>query len=115
LLDEVEYVADQVAFLHEGKLAWNGPLQEIKSQYRSFTLHFPESCAKAPQLDGALSWEGSGLEWTCLCEGDTEAARRATAQLGATVVEESEPSLEEIFVARVSGKRNQRILAGKQG
>ena len=114
LLDEVEYVADQVAFLHEGKLAWNGPLQEIKSQYRSFTLHFPQPCAKAPQLEGALSWEGSGLEWTCLFEGDVDAGRRAAAQFGATVVEESEPSLEEIFVARVTDKRNRRVLTGSE-
>jgi ABC-2 type transport system ATP-binding protein len=115
LLDEVEYVADQVAFLHEGKLAWNGPLQEIKSQYRSFTLHFPQPCAKAPQLEGALSWEGSGLEWTCLYEGEIESGRLDAGQLGASIVEESEPSLEEIFVARVTGKRNRRVLAGKEG
>ena len=115
LLDEVEYVADQVAFLHEGKLVWNGSLQEIKSQYRSFTLHFPEARAKAPQLEGALSWEGSGLEWTCLCEGDAASGRRAAASLNATIVEETEPSLEEIFVARVTGKRNRRVLAGKEG
>jgi ABC-2 type transport system ATP-binding protein len=115
LLDEVEYVADQVAFLHEGKLAWNGPLQEIKSQYRSFTLHFPQPCAKAPQLEGALSWEGSGLEWTCLYEGNIESGRLAAGKLGAAIVEESEPSLEEIFVARVTGKRNRRVLAGKEG
>ena len=114
LLDEVEYVADQVAFLHEGKLVWNGPLQEIKSQYRFFTLHFPQPCAKAPQLDGALSWEGSGLEWTCLFAGDVESGRHAAAQLGASIVEESEPSLEEIFVARVTGKRKRRVLAGKE-
>jgi len=115
LLDEVEYVADHVAFLHEGKLVSNGPLQDIKSQYLSFTLHFPTPCDRPPQIDAALSWEGSGLEWTCLCEGGAEAGRRAMASLNATIVEEAEPSLEEIFVARVTGKRNRRVLAGKEG
>lgn len=115
LLDEVEYVADHVAFLHEGKLVSKGPLQDIKSQYRSFTLHFPTPCDKPPRFDGALTWEGSGLEWTCLCEGGAEAGHRAAATLSATIVEEAEPSLEEIFIARVTGKRNRRVLAGKEG
>ena len=115
LLDEVEYVADHVAFLHEGKLAWNGPLTDIKSRYRSFTLHFPTPCATPPTIDGALSWEGSDLEWTCLFEGDIETGRGTAAKLGAAIVEEAEPSLEEIFVARVTGKRNRRVLAGREG
>ncbi len=112
LLDEVEFVADQVAFLHGGKLAWNGPLLEIKARYRTVTLHFPQPLAAAPRFDGALSWEGSGLEWTCLCEGGAEAGHQAAAQLGAAIVEEGEPSLEDIFVALVSGKRNRRVLMG---
>lgn len=113
LLDEVERMADHVAFLHEGRLVDTAPLTELKAKYRVFTLHFEKPCPTAPKFDGALSIEGSGLEWTFLCEGDPDAAPRAASQLGATLVEQGEPSLEEIFVARVKGQRAQRALSGQ--
>ena len=109
LLDEVEYVADHVAFLHEGKVVSSAPLPDIKAGYRSFTLHFAEPRAEAPVLNGALSCEGGGLEWTYLCEGGPEVGHRAAAELAASLVEDSEPSLEDIFVARVRGRRVKRL------
>jgi ABC-2 type transport system ATP-binding protein len=116
LLDEVEYVADYVAFLHEGKVVSSAPLPDIKAGYRSFTLHFTEPRADAPVFEGALSCEGAGLEWTYLCEGGPEVGRRTASELGATLVEESEPTLEEIFVARVRGRRISRLaIARKEG
>lgn len=110
LLDEVEYVADQVAFLHEGRLVSSGPLADIKAEYRVFTLHFDSSPPQAPMLESALTCDGAGLEWTFLTQGGPDAARRAAAQLSASVAEDGEPSLEEIFVARVRGKRGKTAV-----
>lgn len=105
LLDEVEYVADHVAFLHEGRLVASGPLTEIKAAYRLFTLHFSQPPSLPPVLPNALSREGGGAEWTFLCEGGRESVERAATALGAVIAEEGEPSLEDIFVARVRVRR----------
>ncbi|HPO12419.1 MAG TPA: ABC transporter ATP-binding protein [Candidatus Hydrogenedentes bacterium] len=110
LLDEVEYVADHVAFLHEGRLAFSAPLADIKAEYRLFTLHFDTPPPQPPLIETALTRTGAGLEWTFLTQGDPDIPQRAAAQFGASVVDAGEPSLEEIFVARVRGKRTK--LAG---
>ncbi len=105
LLDEVEYVADHIAFLHEGRLIASGPLSDIKAAHCLFTLHFKQAPAAPPVVPNTISREGGGSEWTFLCEGGHESAHRAAAELGAVIAEEEEPSLEDIFVARVRGRR----------
>jgi ABC-2 type transport system ATP-binding protein len=112
LLDEVEYVADQIAILHEGRIVESGPLNDIKAAHTVFTLHFATLPATPPRLESALSCEGSGNEWTFLCKGGPDLAERAAAQLGATVAEKEAPTLEDIFVARVRGRRAASIKEG---
>ncbi len=100
LLDEVERVADTVAMINKGKLVLCASMDEIKAQHHTLTLHFPEPVAAPPKITGALSIEGRGREWTIVCNGEMSAARAAINTLGATIVEETTPSLEDIFVAR---------------
>ena len=111
---EVECVADHVAFLHEGRIVASAPLTEIKQDYRLFTVQFPKPYERAPVFDGALSSEGTGNEWTFLCQGEAEIGRHAARQLGGSIVEEGEPSLEEIFVARVRGNRAKHAMSAKE-
>jgi ABC-2 type transport system ATP-binding protein len=103
LLEEVERVADVVAMIHAGRLVLAGPIDEIKEAHRWLTLRFPEPLAQKPALPGMLACEGEGREWAVLCNGASEALRGAAAALGAVVLEERTPSLDEIFVARVKG------------
>ncbi len=105
LLDEVERVADDIAMIHRGRLVLCGPLDQIKAEHHRLTVRFEEAPSKAPELPGALSCEGGGREWTAVCNGELQALRAFVATLGAQVVEESVPSLEDIFVARVGAKR----------
>ncbi|MCX7011037.1 MAG: ABC transporter ATP-binding protein, partial [Candidatus Sumerlaeota bacterium] len=100
LLDEVERVADEAAMIHRGRVALCAPVDQIKGSHHRLTLHFEEPQATAPSLPGALSCEGAGREWTFLCDGAMTELKRAAAALGAQVVDEAVPSLEEIFVAR---------------
>ena len=100
LLDEVERVADEAAMIHRGRVALCGPLDQIKKSHHRLTLHFAEPQGGPPSLAGALSCEGAGREWTFLCNGAMAELKRAAAALGAQVVEEAVPSLEEIFVAQ---------------
>lgn len=101
LLDEVERVADAIAIIHEGKVLLDGPLDSIKESHRRLTLHFPHPCDQPPRLVGALSCTGGGNEWTFLCNGGADQLRRAAEALGARVVADAAPSLDEIFVSRI--------------
>ena len=101
LLDEVERVSDRVAMLHNGRLVLAGPLDEIVGAHRRLVLNFPEPQTQHPVLPGAISWEGDGREWTIVCNGELDRLKESAGNIGASVVEESAASLEEIFVARV--------------
>ncbi|SIO43486.1 ABC-2 type transport system ATP-binding protein [Singulisphaera sp. GP187] len=111
LLDEVERVSDHVAMIDRGRIVLCGPLDAVKAAHRRLTLRFDEPRARPPVLRGAWHWEGFGQEWTGVCDGAVEEISGQAAGLGARIVEEHIPSLDEIFVARV-GSRQQ--IAGKE-
>jgi len=106
LLDEVERVADTVAMIHQGRVVLCGTMDNIKGSHYRLTLRFQEALRSAPALLGALSYEGSDREWTAICDGRLDQLKQAAVALGADILEESVPSLEEIFVARVRGARH---------
>jgi ABC-2 type transport system ATP-binding protein len=101
LLDEVERVADRVAMIHQGRIVLTASMDEIHDTHRRVTLRFEEPLASPPTLVGSLSSSGSGSEWTYVCGGESSQLRRAAEALGATVVDESALSLDEVFVSRV--------------
>jgi ABC-2 type transport system ATP-binding protein len=103
LLEEIERVSDHIAMLHEGKLVMCGALDEIKAQHRCFVLRFATAQDKAPVIDGALSVRGSGREWSVMCNGSRGELPAQVARMGAEIVHEHAPSLNEIFVARAGG------------
>jgi ABC-2 type transport system ATP-binding protein len=100
LLEEVERVADRIAFLHQGKMILAGPLDEIKQRHHRFILRFEKAPSGPPALRGALSVSGAGLEWTVICDGAHREVAQSATQLGAQILSEQTPSLDEIFVAR---------------
>ena len=102
LLDEVSRVSDRVAMLHEGRVLLCAELEQIQRSHRRLTLRFSEPLAGKPVLPGALWCEGSGAEWTCLCNGGLDQLKQAAESLGAAIVEEAAPSLDEIFISRTS-------------
>jgi ABC-2 type transport system ATP-binding protein len=104
LLDEVERVSDHVALLDHGRVVLSEPLDSIKASHRRLTLRFDEPLTVAPALPGSSWWEGFGREWSATCRGSLEDIQGQAAGLGARIIEEHTPSLDEIFVARV-GRR----------
>lgn len=104
LVDEVERVADTVAIIHHGRMVLTGSLDNIKENHHRLTLRFDEPRDSAPQLTGALSCVGGPLEWTVVCNGQIDRLKDAAKTLGAHVVGQSTPTLEDIFVAKVKGK-----------
>ena len=109
LLDEVERVSDYVAIMANGKVVLADTLENIKDGHCRMTVRYPVPRQKPPEFAGALSCQGSGQLWTVICNGQRDAIRREIEQDEATVVDESPPSLEEIFVARTKHEKTEPI------
>jgi ABC-2 type transport system ATP-binding protein len=104
LLDEVERVSDRLAMMVDGQVVLEGPLDDIKASHHQFTLRFEMAQARPPSLARALSVAGAGQEWTVICNGGRGELVDAAGKLGARIVAERSPSLDEIFVARAGRK-----------
>jgi ABC-2 type transport system ATP-binding protein len=111
LLSEVERVADQVAMLRRGRLVFCEPLDEVKESHFRVTLRFPEPRPAPPALEGVLTWEGAGREWTAFCAGRPEHLEAGAAVLGGSILRRDYLSLDEIFVARSAPERPERVEA----
>ncbi len=108
LLEEVERVADQVAMIHSGRVGLNGPLPEILQEHKRLVLRFGEPQLAEPNLPGAISCQGTGREWTVLCNGGVEELRVAASKCGAEIVDEGTPTLDEIFLARAGSQTDRQ-------
>ncbi len=97
LLDEVERVADQVAMLSNGRLVLNDSLENIKSRQRVVTVRFLHEISHKPLIPGLINLDGSAAEWKYLCPEGTARLRETAASIGAEILEETIPSLDEIF------------------
>jgi ABC-2 type transport system ATP-binding protein len=104
LLDEVERISDRVAMLKDGRILFTGELDQIKQSHHKLTLRFDSEVRRPPELEGVLSWEGRGCEWTAVARGRLEPLMLAASALGAEVVEHRALSLDEIFLAQVASK-----------
>jgi hypothetical protein len=51
-----------------------------------------------------LSTTGRGAEWTIICDGGRPEVEAAANSMGARVMTEETPTLDEIFVARTKRK-----------
>lgn len=105
LLEEVERVADDVAMIHEGRLALSMPMDALRELHQRFVVRFVEPVDAFPEISGVLRSEGDGRDWAVICEGELDVARGALEAVGATIVEHAVPSLETVFVARVRARK----------
>jgi ABC-2 type transport system ATP-binding protein len=104
LLDEVERVSDHVALVDRGRIVLSESLELIKASHRRLTLRFDDPLASPPAFAGSSRWEGNGREWSATCRGSLEDLKGEAAGIGARIIEEHTPSLDEIFVARVGSR-----------
>lgn len=109
LLDEVERVVDDVAMFRNGKLELLMPVDELRATHQRMIVEFDEAQSDFPQVDCVVHAEGEGREWAVLCHGKPEETRSALKQVGARIVDESIPSLDTVFVARVTGKQKSSV------
>jgi ABC-2 type transport system ATP-binding protein len=111
LLEEVERVADDVAMIHEGKVALFTSMDELKATHQRMVVEFAEKRDEFPAVSGVLEVQGEGREWAAICHGEAVATRAALERVGARILEETVPTLDAIFIARVTGHRNSEMVA----
>src|SRR5262245_37295237 len=85
LLEEVERVSDCVAMLNAGRIVFAGDLDEVKQTHHRLTLRFDDRRNESAPLEGMLSWEGRGAEWTAVASGRLENLLVAASAAGAEV------------------------------
>jgi ABC-2 type transport system ATP-binding protein len=102
LLSEVERVSDRVAMIRGGRILFSSPVEEIRESHCRVTLRFDGPRSDPPRLDGVVTWDGAGTEWTAFCAASIGQVEAAAAMAGARVVDRSRPSLDEIFMARAA-------------
>lgn len=101
LLEEVERMSDHVTMIHGGRIAFDGPLDDVRGTHHRTQIQFAEHCERAPRIDGALSVRGRGRSWSVVHASSLERFSKSVAEVGAEVVQTRAATLEEIFVARV--------------
>ena len=111
LLDEVERVADDVAMIHHGKVVLNDTMDNIRANHQRRVVRFSENMDAFPECACALHAEGEGRDWSVTTHGEAAETRASLEALGAKIVEETSPTLEALFVARVAGARGKQKAA----
>jgi len=102
LLDEIERVCDHVAMIRGGRVVLAGRLDDVKAGHRRIVLRFKTPQRTPPRLDHMLVLHGQGCDWIGMFQGDRPKLLKAADAVGANVVEEDSPSLDEIFVAQAA-------------
>lgn len=104
LLDEVERVSDRVCMLHQGRVVLDETLDDVKERYRRLVIRTQAATTQAPELPDAVATGGSDREWSYLCPHGTDRARQSATQRGFEILQDSVPTLDEVFVGCSSGK-----------
>jgi ABC-2 type transport system ATP-binding protein len=109
LIHDVERVADRVAFLDEGRLLLEGPLQQLKEEVHRVTAVFGDDPPAAVMLPGQidLARDGRTLSAVARCAPSELEAR--ARELGADRVEVETLALEEIVIACLKGKATDEV------
>lgn len=102
LLSEVERVSDRIAMIKSGRVVFCDTTQGVRDAHTRITIRFDQPQERPPTMDGVLTCEGRGREWTAVMSVPADQARLAASALGAQVVEQSAINLDEIFLARAN-------------
>jgi ABC-2 type transport system ATP-binding protein len=111
LLDEVERMSDHVTLMHQGRVALNGVLDDVRREYHRSRVRFLEHFEQPPAIETALVVEGGGRTWSVVHSGPLEQFRHAVIARGGEIVESRDATLEEIFLARAGRSRAQAEAA----
>jgi ABC-2 type transport system ATP-binding protein len=110
LLDEVERMADRLAVICDGSVVLYGTMEETKAKFHRLRVEFQQPPTERPMLSGVLWSEGRGASWTFICNGEAEAIKASFTSMGAVVIDDGTPSLDEIFLAHTGVSTKKEAL-----
>ena len=112
LLDEVARVSHHVAMMANGRIVLRDTLEGLLAAHRCIVIRLPGS--ETPRnLPGVISASSpAGREWQVICQGTPDGFLGALSASGGEAISESEPSLEDIFHAHVTGLGPDGKVAG---
>jgi len=99
LIQDIERVADRVAFLDAGRLTLDASLEQLKAEVRRARAVFEGDTPARVDLPGQLDYDIDGRVLTVVARGVNGELAGALERLGAQSVEIEPLSLEEILVA----------------
>lgn len=105
LLDEVEQMSDYLFMIDSGQLVLEGNVDDIKEQHELWEVRFPGLHHELPPVEGIISAEQRGSDWSLVCSGSTNHINESLRAAGGEVAHLRNASLQEIFVARVGRNR----------
>jgi ABC-2 type transport system ATP-binding protein len=105
-IGEIERIADYVAIISQGQLVTVDRLDELKSSMRQFTITCESESTPAPSFNGQLiSKAQRGRQWSLLLRNSgADLAQRIQEHAGVLEVHESKPTLEDIYLALMTGQ-----------
>jgi ABC-2 type transport system ATP-binding protein len=105
-IGEVERVADVVAIIHAGRVLLVERLDDVKRTTRQITITMENPHSELPTLEGQVIHDRHrGRQYEIITRGlDETALDQLRFAPGVVAVESRTPSLEEIFVAHMTGE-----------
>jgi ABC-type multidrug transport system ATPase subunit/tRNA A-37 threonylcarbamoyl transferase component Bud32 len=100
-LEELETVADRVAFLKDGRIVAHGPLAELRRRARLYDLTFRAPVGEVPRLEGFRRVGGAPGRLTGVTLDRSPDVVEALRALAPDELTTREPTLKELFVAMV--------------
>lgn len=99
---EVERIADQVCILHQGQLALDASMDDMRQSYRRIDLIFPSLPEdSALRLEGVEEIRTRGRQMSVIASGNAEGIVARAHDFRASSVEISSVGLREIFLEKV--------------
>jgi ABC-type multidrug transport system ATPase subunit len=99
MVQDLERIVDNVAYLETGKLRFFIPLLELKDNVKRIRAVFDGEARQTPAFPGELDRREDGRILTLIVEKTQEEISAALQRLGATNIEIDSLSLEDILVA----------------
>ena len=98
-LDELERIADQVAFLHQGKIILQSSTDEAKLNMRRIQVVFPDGLPdEVRRAPGVLRIDESGHVYTLIVERNPQHVVELCRSFQPVYLEEVEVAFEELFI-----------------
>jgi ABC-2 type transport system ATP-binding protein len=98
ILGEIEYIADRIAVLREGRLALYGETEKIRSQWKKLSFFSPSQTTSLLPQEWQLNLHGDGRRILIIEEHQVQSAVDLLRQHGIDRINVLPPDLQEIFV-----------------